>query len=384
MKGDDIVTGIDIGSEAIKIVVADVQNPTNPTILGTGIAPNSGMRNGYITDLPQVVKCMNKALDNAVRSARVRPSRAYLSIGGISLSGLLSKGTAYVRHSDSIITDSDLGNAQHDATTKAEDKLLNKKTLHDIPVSHNIDGAKALCDPVGMRATRIDTDLMIVHALEQHIDDFVSAVEDSSVEVVDVTAAPLAASFATVGTPEKMQGCVLLDIGAESTDIVVFEDNMPTALKVLPNGSQDITNAIALELKIPTTEAEQIKRGGLIGGDHKQSKVDKIIEKHLNKMLTEVKGVLKTLKEDTMLPAGVLITGGGARLANIDKTTRDTLKLPTKVVYSTANKINGNPEFSVAYGLCIWGANSEQDRGILTNIKRAIGWITNKLRKFLP
>ncbi len=384
MKGEDIVTGIDIGSDTIKIVVADAKNPTSPTILGTGIAPNSGMRNGYIVDLPQVIKSLNKALDNAVRSARIRPSQAYLSIGGISLSGLLSTGTAYVRHSDSIITNSDIHNAQHDATTKAESKLLNKKTLHDIPISHTIDGTKALCDPVGLRATRIDTDLMIIHALEQHIDDFVSAVEDAGVEVIDVTAAPLAASFASVGTAEKMQGCVLLDIGAESTDVIVFEDNMPITLKVLPNGSQDITNAVALELKLPTTEAEQIKRGGLIGGDHKQSKIDKVIEKHLNKLLTSVKGVLKTLAEDTMLPAGVLITGGGARLTNIDKITRDTLKLPTKVVYSNAGKIKGNPEFSVAYGLCIWGANSEQEQGILTKLKKVLSWLSNKLKKFLP
>ncbi len=385
MNSENIVTGIDIGSDTIKIIVSEIQQDnTLPNILGIGTAPTQGMRHGYIVDLPMVTKSVSKALDNAVRSSRIRPSKAYLSIGGISLSGFISQGSAHIRHSDSTVTDSDLEHASYNATLNAEQDLINKKTLHDIPIAYHLDGKKALCDPIGMRATKLQTDLLLVNALESHIDDFVSAVEDAGVEVVDVTAAPLAASFASITTTEKMQGCILLDIGAESTDVIVFENNMPIALKVLPYGSNDITNAIALELKVSTTEAEQIKKGGIVGSKHNQNNINKVITKNIDKLSKDIRKLLKEINADIMLPAGALITGGGARLINTEDIIRDSLKLPTKTVYSKASKITGNPEFSVSYGLCIWGANNEQQQSVRSYIKNIFKKVSNLLKKLSP
>ncbi len=381
---ENIITGIDIGTNTIKVIVSDATQQSAPTILGIGTSKSNGLRNGYIVDLPQVVKSVSKALDNAVKSSRIRPCHAYLSIGGVSLGGLVTTGTTFVRNSDSTITERDFDKTLEDASANAEVALVNKKTIHDIPLYSIIDGEPALCDPVGMHATKLDTQVMLVHALESHIDDFVSAVEDAGVEVIDVTAGPLAASFAAVGTPQKMQGCIMLDIGAESTDIIVFENNTPIAMNIIPYGSNDVTNAIALELKVPTTEANQIKKGSLVGSKYNQTKVDKIVEKTMKKMFTEVKNLLKELGPEVILPAGVLITGGGARLNNIETLTRDALKLPVKTVYSDANKIAGNPEFTVAYGLCIWGANNEGEHSVLSNLKATSKKAASWFKQFLP
>ncbi len=381
---NDIITGIDIGTNTIKIVVSEVSEDGSTKILGVGTSKSGGLRNGYIVDLPSTTASVSKALDNAVKNARLRPSSAYLSIGGISLSGITADGTTYIRHGDSTISEQDFENSIQDASQKSEDKLTNKKVIHDIPITNSVDGERALCNPIGMQGSKLESTVMLIHALESHIDDFVSAVEDAGVEVIDVTAGPLAASFAAVSTPQKMQGCILLDIGSESTDVIIFENNTPITLRVLPIGSNDVTNALAVGLKVPPSEAEQIKKGSLIGTKYTQVTIDKIVSKSLSKLFTEVKSILKELNDGTMLPSGVLITGGGARLVSIESLAKSALKLPTKVVYASEKHIAGNPEFTVAYGLCIWGANSNSDDTALSSIKKILQKVGNWFKQFLP
>lgn len=380
----NIITGIDIGTNTIKIVVSEVLSNGSVKILGVGTSKSEGLRNGYIVDLPSTITSVSKALDNTVKTARLRPNRAFLSIGGISLSGMTANGTAYIRHSDSTIYEQDFEKSIDDASQKSKDKLINKKVIHDIPIRNFVDGEEALCNPVGMQGSKLDSTVMLVHALESHIDDFVSAVEDAGVEVVDVTAGPLAASFASVSTPQKMQGCILLDIGSESTDVIIFENNTPITLRVLPIGSNDITNAIAVGLKVSPSEAERIKKGSLIGAKYTQASIDKIISKSLNELFTEIKSIIKELDNNTILPSGVLITGGGARLASIEDIAKKALKLPTKIVYAKDKHIAGNPEFTVAYGLCIWGANNDTHDTTFNSIKKVIKKISSWVKQFLP
>ncbi len=380
----DIITGIDIGTSTTKVVVSEISEDGSVKIIGIGTSKSAGLRNGYIVDLPEAVLSVGKALDSAVKSARLRPSSAYLSIGGASLGGLVAQGSAYVRHSDATITSQDFEDSLRDASERSESKLVNKKTIHDIPLRALIDDEIALGNPVGMRGSKLESTVMLVHALESHIDDFVSAVEDAGVEVIDVTAGPLAASFASLSNPQRMQGCILLDIGAESTDVIVFEDNTPIALKVLPIGSNDITNALAIDLKVPPSEAEQIKKGSLIGTKYNQATIDKVVAKSTNKLFAGVKALLKELDDGTLLPSGVLITGGGARLHNIEELTKAALKLPTKVVYASEKQIAGNPEFTVAYGLCIWGANNDSDDSTFPTFTKGFKKLGSWFKQFLP
>ncbi len=380
----NIITGIDLGTNTIKIVVSELDDNNSIKILGVGTSKAEGLRNGYIVDMPSTVKSISRALDNVVKNSRLRPDKAYLSIGGISLSGLNANGTAYIRHSDSIITEQDFNNSLSDASKKLANKLTNKKIIHDIPIKTSIDDEVALCNPIGMQGSKLESKVLIVNALESHIDDFVSAVEDTGVEVVDVTAAPLAASFSSITTPQKMQGCMLLDIGAESTDIIIFENNMPIFLKVLPIGSNDITNALAIGLKVSIEEAEQIKKGSLVGTKYTETTINKIISKSLTNLFQEIKSILRELDNNTMLPSGILITGGGSRLNNIEDLIKTNLKLPTKVVYADEKQIVGNPEFTVSYGLCIWGANSENASTTIQKMKAYMLKIVTWFKQFLP
>ncbi len=379
-----IITGIDIGTHTTKVVVSEITENDSVKILGIGTSTTSGLHNGYIVNLKDAVQSVIKALDNVVKNARIRPTQAYLSIGGISVAGIIARGSAYIRHSDAIITEKDFEDALRDASEKAEDTLINKKILHDIPLKTKIDNELALADPIGMRGSKLENTVMLIHALEKHIDDFISAVEDAGVEVIDVTAGSLAAGFASLSNPQRMQGCILLDIGAESTDVLIYENNTPIALNVLPIGSNTITNDIAINLKISTHEAEKIKRGETISTHYEKKTIEKIISKSMNKLYIEIKKILKGLDDDIMLPSGILITGGGARLHNIDTLTKSALKLPAKTVYPNERSVYGNPELTVAYGLCIWGAQSMKEENAFSTIISWLKKIGTWLKQLLP
>ena len=141
-------------------------------------------------------------------------------------------------------------------------------------------------------------------------------------------ASPLAGSLVMLSKAQKRAGCVLANIGAETVSIVVFENNTPVSLKVFPIGSSDITNDIALGLKIPLEEAEKIKRGGMSDAAYSKRKLDEIISSRLTDIFELIDAHLKKHNRDGLLPAGIIITGGGSSITSVQDLARAALRLP--------------------------------------------------------
>lgn len=381
MKGQ-LISGIDIGTHNIKVVVAHIDNNGALTVRGAGSLQADGMRNGYIVDVPSTSKAVQRALDDIVKQVGTRPSKAYLSIGGVSISTLSTPGTAHITTTEGIISGTDVSKVIKDASSKSEHALVNRKVLHELPLGYHIDGTIALADPVGMRGTKLSGDVLFVHALEKHIDDFISAVENAGVEVLDVTAGPLAASFAALTTPQKMQGCVLVDIGAESTDVSVFEHNLPQSITVLPMGGNDITNNLAVALRVSVAEADAIKRAPSQSGTQLKT-VEKVINQALTDLFSEVKKSVNRARPKAILPGGILITGGGSLTPGTVDIAKRVLGLPARTTRATARGVDHSPELTVAYGLCVWGAANEDESsftGVKDFLNKAWGWF----KQFLP
>ena len=159
---------------------------------------------------------------------------------------------------------------------------------------------------------------LLVTSLEQHLNDLVSAIENTGILVDDVMASPLAASLVMLSKTQKRAGCVLANIGAETVSIAVFENSIPISLKVFPLGSGDITNDIAIGLKIPLEEAERVKRGFTSNTNISKRKLDEIISARLSDMFGLIEAHLKSIKRNGLLPAGIIITGGGSGIADIE------------------------------------------------------------------
>jgi cell division protein FtsA len=202
-------------------------------------------------------------------------------------------------------------------------------------------------------------------------------------------ASPLAASLVSLTKAQKMAGVCLANIGSETLSIIVFDNDTPISLKVFPVGSGDITNMIALQFQLPLSEAEQLKRGGVTGGDIPQKKSDTIVTARLKDMFTLINGHLKTIGRQKLLPAGIVITGGGSGSASATEIAKAVLKLPSQVgqIANVARTASTDATWAVAYGLCRWAfAEDASDKGTTLGDVLSGGWNSLKasFRSLLP
>ncbi len=389
-----IITGIDIGTYQVKVVIAQTDTESDssfPVVLGAGTSESRGVRHGYITNQSEVVRSIRTALAQAEKVAKVKVKKAYLSLGGIGLASVVSQGSVIISRADSEITHLDIEKAQEQAERDIPSQAsLNKKIIHSIPLQYKIDGKVVLGKPEGMKAAKLEAKTLFITCLEHHLNDLIQAVEEAGVEVQDVMAAPIAASLVTLTKSQKIAGCILTNIGAETVSIAVFENNAPISLEVFPIGSTDITNDIALGLKVPLEEAEQIKVGAITGTTYPRKKLEEIIEARLSDIFELIEAHLKKIGRNGLLPAGIVITGGGSGLNTVDELAKAALKLPSRIGSIT---LGGSEEsfqdasWAVAYGLCIFGTNADQGPSIGVGMliaKRTKNNIIAWLKQFLP
>ncbi len=388
--------GIDVGTYEVRVVIAENTNESPmPKIIGTGRAESKGLRHGYIINTSDVVKSVEQAVRQAERAAGIKIKRAFVSIGGVGLSGITSQGSTMVAKADQEITDADIDQALASAEESIPQPLIqNRKIIYSIPTSWKIDGKPVLGRVLGMKAVKLESKVLFVSSIESHLDDLVEAVEEAGVEVVDVVASPIAASFVTLSKSQKIAGCVLANIGAETVSIVVFENNIPISLEVFPIGGNDITNDIALGLKISLEEAESIKLGGVTATNFSKKKLEEIISARLGDIFELIEVHLKKIGKAGLLPAGIIITGGSSSIGLIEDLARSYLRLPSRIAsLNISNGIGEKPgkfqikdsSWSVAYGLCIIGSMPEEEEHLgLKQGKNLLERLFQSLKQFLP
>jgi len=360
-----IATGIDIGTYQVKVVVveelADKSGGRQLRIIGTGLAESKGLRHGYIVNKEEVSASILRAKQQAESLARVPIRSAFLAVGGISLDEARATGSAIISRADQEITVLDLDRAAKAAREAAAPGFLNRHVLHSIPLEYRVDGAKTLGDPIGMKGVRLEVDYLFITCLSQHEDMLTKAVEDANIEIIDQMASPLAGSYVLLDGEQKMKGCVLANIGAETVSIVVYDEGIPVSVKVFPVGSSHITDDIALGFRISLDEAERVKLGRLSGQMYPRKKVDDLVQTRLMSMFTLIDKHLKSLGRRGPLPAGIIISGGGAGTGSISDIARGSLKLPARLAefrLSSDAKIQ-DATWAVSYGLALWGLTGD-------------------------
>ncbi len=387
---EHIITGIDVGTYQIKVAIVRVPKNRDeralPQIIGTGFAESRGLRNGYIINEADVVRSIRSAVAQAEKAAGVNVKKAYLSIGSIGLDEMVSTGEIITSRADSEITQIDIEKATADSEERIIDHIPNRKIIHAIPLRYRIDGEEVLGKPQGMKGTKLEVDTLFITTFEQHLNDLIGAVERTGVYVEDVMASPLAASFVILSKTQRRAGCIMANIGAETVSVVVFEDLTPISLKVFPIGANDITNDIALGLKITLEEAEKIKRGGITGTTFPKKKLEEIINARLSDIFELIDLHLKKIKKDGLLPAGIILTGGGSTTLGIQDLARTALNLPARIATLEVGKNTKvrDASWAVAYGLCMIGASDEADTSPIGIAKATKRTILEWLSQFLP
>lgn len=380
--------GIDVGTHQVRVVVARDTPDGPPKVIGTGLAESKGLRHGYIVNMGDVTRAVKTAVMQAEEVSGVRIRSAFLSIGGIGLDEVRSKGEAVIARADAEVTDLDIEKAINESREAVKGRLVNRRTLHTIPLSYVIDGVEVMGRPQGMRGSKITVETLFVTVIEQHADDLIDAVEAADVAIGDVMASPLAGSIVTVTPAEKRAGCVLANIGSETVSIVVFENSVPVSVKVFRIGSADITKDIALGLRIPLEEAEQLKLGAVTGATYPKKRFDDILSARLADIFELIDAHLQKLGRDQLLPAGIILTGGGSGVGPIKDIAASSLKLPSKIAalnLREGGKIKDS-SWAVAYGLTIWGLTGESAEASAMRgaAGRMGGTVISFLKQFLP
>lgn len=388
----NIAVGIDIGTYQIKVVVASVGNKSEksaPKILGIGASESKGLRHGYIINQAEAVKSIKTALRQAEKTSGIRITKAFLAIGGIGLNGTVASGIIVTSRADSEITDLDVKKSHDVAELEIPQALsMNRRVLYSVPLQYKIYGKNVLGQPQAMKGMRLEAKMLFVTCLSHHLDNLIEAVQECGVDVEDVMASSLAASLVTLSKTQKIAGCVLANIGAETVSIVVFENDIPISLEIFPIGSNDITNDIALGLKIPLEEAEQLKISSTKAGEYPRKKLEEIIMARLSDIFELIEAHLKKIGRNGLLPAGIIITGGGSGVTTIEDFARTALRLPSKKSNQSFESAKGqikDSTWAVAYGLCILAFNSEESGSVGANLglRRTMKSTSNVIKKWL-
>lgn len=388
--------GIDIGSYNVKVIVAEQdtkQDAHGVRILGSSVVESRGVRHGFIVNPDEAVKSLKAAVLAAEKSAGVSIRKAYASVGGVGLSAIISYGSVVVTKADSEITDLDVRRGIEESEKELPTSYIqNRKIIHTLPLEYKVDGKRVLGKPLGLKGMRLEVKVLYITCLAHHLSDLLSVFDEADIEVQDVIAAPISSSIATLTKTQKIAGCVIANIGSETTSIMVFENNMPVSMEVFQIGSNDITNDIALGLKISLEDAELVKLGQGKTADFSRRKLDEIIIARLSDIFDLIEDHLRKIDRSGLLPAGVILTGGGSGIPNIEELAKIALRLPSR---QARLRLEGNIkgmqsdfEWTVPYGLILANlAPSETDglgSGSIKTIKTLWQKITKWLGQFLP
>ncbi len=356
----NVTVGIDVGASTTKVMVVEHtkdKSTKNSRIIGTGVAETRGLKKGFVSDQKELVKSITSAVRDAEISSGIKIRQATISIGGTTLESKVARGSAIISRADNEVTRLDVEKAIKDAEQSL--KNLNKHVIETLPVIYKLDGKEFFGKIEGLRGVRLEITTLFINCANQHLEDLVGAINAAGIDVVDVIACPVSASYMALDDRQKTAGCILIDIGDETTSVIVFEDGNIISIKIFPIGSNNITNDLALGLKVSLEDAEGIKLGK-ITTDLPQRKVDEIINSRINEIFDVIQKFLKKINRDERLPAGAIIIGGGANVKGIEEISKKILGLPSKI-NGLKNKNGIDPTWFGTYGLCMFGKENQKD-----------------------
>ncbi|MDO8686852.1 MAG: cell division protein FtsA [Candidatus Berkelbacteria bacterium] len=384
----NISVGIDVGSSTTRVVVGEFfKGEKNPKIIGVGESETEGLRNGYVVDISEAVISVKNAVSMAEKSSGIKIKRAFISVGGISLRGESSSGSTIISKADGEVTTLDINKALGDCEENLN--LNNKKIIQVFHISSRLDGKEVLGRLEGMRGTKLEVKAFFVTYSIQHLEDLIEMVAQAGVETIDIIASPIALSQIALSEKQKIVGVALVNIGQQTTSLSVFENGLPISIQTFSIGGTDITNDIALGLKIPLEQAEFFKQGN-IEENFSKKKLDEIIEARLSDIFELIENHLKKIKRNGLLPAGIVFTGGGANIEGLSELSKSILKLPaslgaTEIFGNLKTKLRDSAWFTVL-GLIVSGRdnNGYSEGSFVKLFKDLKNTIKSSIKQLMP
>jgi cell division protein FtsA len=417
MSREKIITGIDIGSTKISTVVASVSENRVSVIGVSGNVPSKGINKGNVVDIDSAVEAISQSIEKAERMAGVSISNAFVTINGSHIENLNSHGVVAVAPSDtSDITKEDVARVIEAA--QAVSLPSTREIIHVIPRDFVVNSQEGIKDPVGMSGVRLEVETNVIHGSSTAMRNIAKCVNKVAVDVDELVYNGLASAEAVLTDTEKELGTLLVDIGGGTTSISAFLDGSPIHSVVLPIGGKLITSDLAIGLRSRLEDAEKIKirlsNEALISKadihddseDFDVSEFDldvervprimlyKIINARLEEIFRLIALEITRAGLSGKLPAGVVITGGGALTAGVEKSAKVNLKMPVRIgvpkgVTGLIDDIKGS-DSAAAVGAVLYGVKLYRGSNLLSfdnkngSIRKGASKIFDKLKSLLP
>ena len=391
-----IVAGIELGSSSISTVIAQVHTDTTTfentiNIVGAASATSRGVRKGQIIDIEDAVEATISSVESAERMAGYNLDAAYVALGGAHVSSQNSHGVVAVSDPEGEVSPDDVERVIEAAS--AISLPSSREIIHVIPKEFVVDGETGVKDPVGMNGVRLEVETHLVTASQAAVKNLRKALNDVGIHIEEFVFSGLAASEAVLTPTEKELGCVLIDLGGGTTSVAAFIDGALTYSGVIPIGARNVTNDLAIGLRVSLDTAEKIKvalskipkeketdeldleRLGV----KEQKKVSRktlvegIIRPRLNEIFTMARLDLDKVGIANRVPSGVILTGGGAETIGSEESAKRMLSLPVRT--GRPKGVGGliddivTPSFAVPVGLVLYGAQEEPKESLTSFTK---------------
>lgn len=399
MADTKTLVGVDIGTSKIVTLIAKVNDEGLIHVIGVSEVPSVGIKKGQIVDIEDAVAAINSSIEASERMSGFSVSHVIASISGSHIESQNSRGVVAVANPDGEITPSDMTRVIDAA--RAVSFPSSREIIHVLPRNYTVDGQEGIKDPIGMTGVRLEVDTHIISAGTTSVRNLQKALTEVGVDVDSVVYAGYASSLAILSETEKELGVVMVDIGSGTTDISIYVDGSVAHSSVLPIGARHITNDLAIGLRISLESAEKIKvflstpkenrtltpealenpekAREMRSSDEvdlsalnlpeevkkvsQKTLVEGIIRPRLNEIFTMVGMELKKSGFGGQTPAGVVVTGGGAKTVGIVDSAKRTLAMPVRIgipggMKGIVDEVE-NPAFATAVGLIQYGATLE-------------------------
>ena len=375
----NVIVGLDIGTTAITVLVAEVKSDGALDVIGVGTAPSRGLRKGVVINIEATVESIAKAVAQAETMAGVSVSSVYAAISGSHIQGQNSHGIVGIKHKE--VASGDIERVIEAA--KAVAIPMDREILHVLPQEFIIDEQDGIREPLGISGVRLEAKVHIVTGAVASGQNVVKCANRCGLTVNDIVLAVLASARGVVSPEEQELGVCLIDIGGGTSDLIVFHNGAVKHTSVLAVGGNHITNDIAAGLRTPLSSAEEIKcRHGtalvsLVGRDDtvevpstggRQPRViskhvlAEIIEPRVTELFNLIHKSLIKAECDEFLTSGVVLTGGSANLNGLAQVAEQVLNVPVRIGRPTGvgglTDLVSNPEYATSVGLVLHAAKS--------------------------
>lgn len=378
-RRERLLVGLDIGTSKVAAIVGEMRDHAPVEIIGLGVAESRGIRCGAVVNLEAAVASIRKAIDDAELTAGIEIDNVYLGLSGSQIKGFNSRGVVAVAGKNREISRDDVRRAIE--TARAVSLPVGREILHVLPQDFVVDEQDGIADPVGMAGSRLEVNVHIVTGASASIQNVITCVNRAGVNVRESVLEQLAASQGVLSEDEKQLGVALLDIGAGTTDVAIYEKGSLWHTAVVAFGGDHFTNDIAVGLRVPIPEAEKLKRrsgcalSAMVGDDESMDVasvggrpprvmarriLSEVLQPRAEEVFHAVWDEIHRAGYEKVLNSGIVLTGGGANLEGMVETAEEIFDLPVRCgqphgTGGLADHIS-NPSFATAVGLLEWAS----------------------------